>query len=125
VVTRGRAVLSLTASAGAADPLDQQVFRLGPSGGPWSLPPIGLRSGMFAPVRGRLRMTGLAPKKVPLAPLTAEIAGASHPPRALDARPRGLNAVIEGGPSGQQVLRLVSLASGTVTLRNVDIVSES
>jgi hypothetical protein len=123
VIARGRAVLSLTASTGPADPLDGQVFRLGPSGGPWSLPPAALRTGAFAVVRGRVRMTGVAPKKVPRAPLTAEILGAGSP-QALDPPPRGLSAVIRGGSSGKQALRLVAYAPGTVTLRNVDLVSK-
>ena len=68
-------------------------------------------------------MTGLAPKETPIAPLLAEIGGASAVPVPLDPGPRGFHTVIPGGSEGAQMLRLVAHGPATVTLRDVDIVT--
>jgi hypothetical protein len=123
LVTRGTAILGLARSSGGADPLAAQPFRLGPHGGPWGLPPAGLRDGALASVRGRSRITGTAPKEAPLPPFLVEIVGAEVVASALDPGPNGLTTTVAGGSGGEQKLRLTAHGPGTITLHDVDIIT--
>ncbi|MGH6923618.1 MAG: hypothetical protein ACRED5_07745 [Propylenella sp.] len=125
LVTRGRAVLSLAASSGDADPLAAQVLRLGPHAGPWTLLPAGLRSGALAVVRARARLIGTAAKETPIAPLTARVDGAAGGAVELFPARKPTALTIPGGTGGTAKLSFVARAAGTITLRDVDIVSAS
>jgi hypothetical protein len=120
VVTRGQVLLSLASPPAEPGALDAQVLRLGPQSGPWSLLPNALREGELS-VRARARSRGLAPKEQPLAPLLLSLE--SGPESGVDPGPRGGEFVIQGGAGARSVLRVVSSATGTVTLRNVDLIT--
>ena len=123
LATRGQAILSVAQSTGDSDPLAAQIFRLGPHAGPWMLPPAGLRAGALAAVRARARMIGTAPKDAPIAPVTAEVVGASGGAVELFPARKPATLTIPGGAGGTATLRFVARAVGTLTLRDVDIVS--
>jgi hypothetical protein len=125
LATRGQAVLSLAGSSGDSDPLATQVLRLGPHAGPWTLLPAGLRTGALAAVRARARMIGTAAKEAPIAPLTAEVGGAAGGAVELFPARKPTTLKIPGGTGGTATLRFVARAVGTLTLRDVDIVSAS
>ena len=110
-------------STGDSDPLAAQIFRLGPHAGPWMLPPAGLRAGALAAVRARARMIGTAPKDAPIAPVTAAVVGASGGAVELFPARKPATLTIPGGAGGTATLRFVARAVGTLTLRDVDIVS--
>ena len=123
LATRGQAILSVAQSTGDTDPLAAQIFRLGPHAGPWMLPPAGLRAGALAAVRARARMIGTAPKDAPIAPVTASVVGVSVEPVELFPGRKPATITIPGGAGGTAILRFVARAAGTLTLRDVDIVS--
>ena len=123
LATRGQAILSVAQSTGDSDPLAAQIFRLGPHAGPWMLPPAGLRAGALAAVRARARMIGTAPKDAPIAPVTAAVVGASGGAVELFPARKPATLTIPGGAGGTATLRFVARAVGTLTLRDVDIVS--
>ena len=123
LATRGQAVLSVAQSTGDSDPLAAQIFRLGPHAGPWMLPPAGLRAGALAAVRARARMIGTAHKDAPIAPVTAAVVGASGAAVELFPARKPARLTIPGGAGGTATLRFVARAVGTLTLRDVDIVS--
>jgi hypothetical protein len=123
LATRGQAILSVAQSTGDSDPLAAQIFRLGPHAGPWMLPPAGLRAGALAAVRARARMIGTAPKDAPIAPVTAAVVGSSGGAVELFPARKPATLTIPGGVGGTATLRFVARAVGTLTLRDVDIVS--
>jgi hypothetical protein len=123
LATRGQAILSVAQSTGDSDPLAVQIFRLGPHAGPWMLPPTGLRAGALAAVRARTRMIGTAPKEAQIAPVTAAVVGAGGGAVELFPARKPATVAISGGAGGTATLRFVARAVGTLTLRDVDIVS--
>jgi len=126
VVARGELSWSLARSV-AGDPLAAQTVRRGPPNGPWKALPAPLQNaGAVLDARARLRLVGLAPKAAPLAPLTIAAAGAA----ASDLTPTakgsaGVLALSPGLNVAQPVLRLVSRTSGSLQLRDIDIVSNN
>lgn len=121
LVTRGQATLGLAWSSGVGDPEDGRAIRLGPQSGPWSPLPLGLRSGALAGVRGRLRMRGLAPREAPLPAVSVAVAGAPGPATELSPGRGGTGATLAGGNT--HALRLVAYGPGSITLRDVDIIT--
>lgn len=126
VATRGSAAWT-PAQAGAGAGLDQQVVRRGPPNGPWKALPAALQSaGGVLDVRGRVRLTGLAPKEAPLAPVAIAVAGGAS---AVDLLPtaKGVAAVLVLAPPlavAQPVLRIVSRVAGSLVLRDIDVISD-
>jgi len=128
VVTRGSVGWGLaTASGDATAAVDQMLLRRGPPNGPWKSLPAPLQSSTAVlNARGRLRLTGLAPKDAALAPLTVQLLGAAAV-RDLNPVPKGEAATLvlgAGISANAPTLRLISRAVGRLTLRDVDVVSD-
>jgi hypothetical protein len=128
VVTRGSVGWGLATVSGVVTAaVDQMLLRRGPPNGPWKALPAPLQSATaLLNARGRLRLTGLAPKDAPLAPLTLQVLGAAAL-RDLNPLPKGEVASLSLGAGlgvNTPTLRLTSRAIGRLTLRDVDVVSD-
>jgi hypothetical protein len=126
-VSRGEVTYSLGASAGATDPLDQNVIKRGAPTGPFKPLPLLFQSGTsgFGMVRGRMRLIGHAPKDVPVAPLMVSIVSNES---SVEVTPVAKGALARlafrpGLAVSSPVLRAISRVPGTVTLRDIDVVS--
>lgn len=127
VVSRGQVALGLAAGGAAAGALVNAMrLRRGPPNGPWKALPAPLQNtGQVLDARARLRLTGLAPKDAPLAPLTLGLVGSSAS-RELNPVPKGEGASLDLGAGlsvSQPVLQLTSRVAGRLTLRDIDVVS--
>ncbi|HVP42885.1 MAG TPA: hypothetical protein VMS96_05605 [Terriglobales bacterium] len=127
IVARGQVTWNLGLSSGS-DALSKNVLRTGAPAGPWKpLPPAFLDAGsMLAPCRGRLRAVGNAQRESPLAPLLVSLSTSSQAATAVTPGAKGAAwsmkfaspAAAAGG-----VLRVVSHLAGTVTFRDIDVIS--
>lgn len=127
VVSRGQVAFGLAAAgSGAAALVDAMRLRRGPPNGPWKALPAPLQNAsQLLDARARLRLTGLAPKGAPLAPLTLGLVGSSAS-LELNPVPKGERASLTLGAglgTSQPVLQLTSRVAGRLTLRDVDVVS--
>jgi len=127
VVSRGEVVWPLGESSGL-DATMANVIRLGPPAGPWKvLPPpfFDVASGLSG-ARGRIRVAGTTPKEKPLAPWLLQI-GASTPLFPVLPTPKGVAFRLElpSLPAADAGLRVISHLAGTLTLRDVDVISSS
>ncbi len=112
----------------AADPINAQQLRRGPPNGPWQALPAPLQSATgVLDARGRLRLVGTAPKAAPLAPLLFSIGSAPALPFTPTAKGVPGQLAPAGGvqATGGAVppLRIVSRVAGSLTLRDLDVVS--
>jgi hypothetical protein len=129
VATRGSLNWALATAGGVAGAfVDQQALRRGPPNGPWKALPAPLQSPAgVLDARARLRLQGLAPKAAPLAPLTLALVGG---PAAIDLEPtpKGVASALALGSGlslAQPTLRLTSRVAGRLTLRDIDVVSDT
>ena len=128
LVARGELAWSLAGRGASADPLlDPCVIRRGSPNGPWRSLPAPLQSAAgLIDARGRLRLTGHGPKEAPLAPLLVSAAGTAGPLREVTPTPKGVPASLAFAPGlaqAQPTLRVVSRVAGSVTLRDIDVIS--
>jgi hypothetical protein len=128
LVARGEVRWSLAGKGALADALiDPNVVRRGAPNGPWrSLPaPLQSTAGLLD-ARGRLRLVGHGPKDAPLAPLLVSLAGVPLPALEVTPTPKGVPAALAFSPAVAQsapVLRVISRVAGSVTLRDIDVIS--
>lgn len=118
VLARGQIVWPLGTSGGA--------LRSGPPAGPWlPLPdPFVTGNSPLVQCRGRIRVVGHARKDAPLAPILWSVG--ADPAVPLTPTQKGLDQSLglTSSPLLQgAVLHLVSRVAGTVTIRNLDVVS--
>ena len=129
LVTRGELNCELGAfvSGGPVDPLGENVVRRGPPSGPWRpLPAPFLTGGTdLGAARGRVRMIGHAAKDAPLAPVKMELPG--HPFSAgVTPTAKGVQALLKPPApvaQAQPTLRMTNYRAGTLTIRDIDVVS--
>jgi len=125
-VTRGEVTYRLGASGGPSDAFDKCVIRRGALTGPFKLLPRLFQSGgTFGASRGRIRMVGHAAKGAVVAPLIASVAPSSSAVE-ISPSPKGTPATLSFSTPlavTAPVLRLTSRVDGTVTLRDIDVVS--
>jgi len=127
VVARGQVTWNLGLSSGS-DALSGNVLRTGAPAGPWKpLPPPFLDAGSaLSACRGRIRAVGNALKENPLAPLLVSLSTSSQAPRAVTPDARGAASILTfatPAAAAGAVLRVVSHLAGTVTLRDIDVIS--
>jgi hypothetical protein len=128
LVTRGELTCELGAfvSGGPVDPLGENVVRRGPPTGPWRPLPAPFLTGTdLGAARGRVRMIGHAAKDAPLAPVKVELPGnlfsAGVTPTA-----KGVQALVKPPApiaQAQPTLRITNYCAGTLTIRDIDVVS--
>jgi hypothetical protein len=129
LVTRGE----LSCEAGAfvsglpPDPLGENIVRRGPPTGPWRPLPAPFLTGStgLAAARGRVRMIGHAPKDAPLPPVKVELPGGTFA-AGVTPTAKGVQAVFHPpAPVAQAdpTLRITHYAAGTLTIRDIDVVS--
>jgi hypothetical protein len=127
LVSRGEVSCEVAASGALTDPLGENVVRRGPPTGPWRpLPaPFLTGSASLTAARGRVRMIGHAAKDAPMAPVTFGL-----PPSAFEAAvaptAKGVRAVVHPPTAVAQAaptLRITHYHAGTLTIRDVDVVS--
>jgi hypothetical protein len=115
--SRGAATLAMTDTTAATE---AGRVRVGPATGPFqALPALFDREG-YAGLRARIRMTGTAPAEAPLDPL------AIGWPAAATVLPtkKGTRVTLTGtAVAGGQALDLVALTAMTLTLTDIDVVS--
>ncbi|CAD5366020.1 conserved hypothetical protein [Rubrivivax sp. A210] len=127
VVARGSARWALaSASATPADPLNAQLPRRGPPTGPFKALPQPLQDAV-GPInaRARLRLVGLPPKAAPMAPLELQLD--ASPAVAVTPTAKGAAGTLApagGIASAAPQLRLTSRVAGSVTWRDIDVVSD-
>jgi hypothetical protein len=126
-VARGEVSWSLAQSSGS-DALARNVLRIGAPAGPWKpLPPPFLAPGSpLAGARGRLRAVGDAGKENPLAPLLVSLSTSSAAALGVTPGARGTAATLTFATpvaAAGAVLRVVSHLAGTVTLRDIDVIT--
>ena len=123
LVSRGQVVWSLGTVSGADDPIAAHVIRRGAPTGPWKLLPKPFQDSNSAlgSVRGRLRVVGYAPKDRPVAPLIVGIGS-----QTLEVTPtaKGVVSRLSFSPHMTSAnLTVVSRVAGSVTLRDLDVVT--
>ena len=122
---RGEVWWSLATRVAGEVALNDHRVRRGPPGGPWRALPAPLQNAAgLLDARGRLRHVGLAPKTVPVAPLTLALDG--RPPVDLNPNAKGVPGALWTGVgfvAAQPVLELVSRTAGAVQLRDIDVIS--
>lgn len=130
---RGEATLAVAAGGSLVGPvpgtIDLAEIRRGPPGGPWQALPAPLTqspaSGGVIAARGRVRLVGLPPKAVPLAPLSVSLAGGGgETPLTPTAKGVAVSLapfvpVVQATPT----LELTAFAPGTLTLSAIDVVT--
>jgi len=131
VVSRGQITWPMASSSGAGDPIDRSVLRNGPPAGPWLPLPVpflpstdGTPPMPFSSCRGRVRMAGHAAKDAPIAPVLANLS-ATDSVQIVPTQKGVAETVLAASPLALHgaSLRLVSRVAGTVTIRNLDVVS--
>ncbi|SDD82119.1 hypothetical protein [Rhodospira trueperi] len=117
--SRGAATLAMTDTTAATE---AGRVRVGPATGPFqALPALFDREG-YAGLRARIRMIGTAPAEAPLDPLAIGWpAAATVLPTKKGTRVILSGAAVAGGPA----LDLVALTPMTLTLTDIDVVSDS
>jgi len=124
IVERGEVSWPLASADGDVYPL-----RVGTPAGPWrSLPSVFAAGTSLGAVAGRLHVIGLSEQTTPLAPLQLSFAG-SHHTRALNPTADGqlVFLPIEENAEVDKLkveLLIVSRAIGTLTLSEVDVITE-
>jgi hypothetical protein len=125
-VTRGGVTYRLGANSGPSDPFEKCVIRRGAPTGPFKLLPRLFQSGAtFGASRGRIRMVGHAAKGAVVAPLIASVAPSTSSVE-ISPTPKGTATTLSFSTPlavTAPVLRLTSRVGGSVTLRDVDVVS--
>ena len=127
VVARGQVAWKLGQSSGT-DKLAKNVLRLGAPAGPWKpLPPPFLAVGStLAGARGRVRVVGNAQKQNPLAPLLVSVNTSGAAATAVTPTVKGAAVTMKftsPAAAAGAVLRVVSHLAGTVTFRDIDVIS--
>jgi hypothetical protein len=129
LVTRGELNCELAAfvSGGPVDPLGENVVRRGPPTGPWRPLPAPFLTGStgLGAARGRVRMIGHAAKDSPLAPVKVELPGNLFT-AGLTPTAKGVQAVFQPPApvaQGEPTLRITNHSAGTLTIRDIDVVS--
>jgi hypothetical protein len=125
LVSRGEVTWSLGAMKGPDDLITDNVIRLGAPTGPWKKMPVPFQitTSPLNSVRGRIRVIGHAAKDAPVAPLVAGM-GSPVQPVQVTPTPKGAAYVLRFSPRvTSPVLRVVSLVTGNVTLRDLDVVT--
>jgi hypothetical protein len=125
-------VSAANASGPAGDVLMEPpgaTLRRGPPSGPWRLLPALLRSsdGHLMDARGRVRVTGLAGKARPIAPLVVSLVGLDGSTVEVTPTAKGTTVTLSFDPApalaaGDPSLRIVSRVAGTLTLRDVELI---
>lgn len=129
IVTRGVLTWAVAAKpVSAADPLQDNELLRGPGNGPWRALPATLLDGPGALIgaRGRIRMIGHAPKDAPIAPLDVALSAMTDTVVAVTPNVKGIAAALTLQPAvtaAQPALHIVHRLAGTVTLRDVDVIS--
>lgn len=120
-----------TAGGAPSTPLEPPgaTLRRGPASGPWRLLPALLRStdGHLMDARGRVRVTGLAGKTRPIAPLVVSLVGLGGSTVEVTPTAKGATVTLSFDPApalaaGDPSLRIVSRVAGTLTLRDVELI---
>lgn len=109
------------------DPLGENVVRRGPPAGPWRPLPAPFLTGTtgLAAARGRIRMMGHAAKEAPLPPVSIALpgnvfsAGVTSTTKGVAVKFRPPVPVTQAAP----VLRITNYSTGTLTVRDIDVVS--
>jgi hypothetical protein len=127
IVSRGQVTWNIGLSGGS-DALAGNVLRTGAPSGPWKLlPPAFLDAGSaLAACRGRLRAVGNARKENPLAPLLVGLSTSNEAATAVTPDAKGTASRIQlASPAAAAgaVLRVLSHLAGTVTFRDIDVIS--
>jgi hypothetical protein len=129
VLTRGelRCELGAVAAGGPVDPLGENVVRRGPPPGPWRPLPVPFLGGStgLASGRGRIRMIGHAAKEAPLAPVKVELPGNTFS-SGVTPTAKGVTASFKPPVPVSQTapaLRITNFIAGTLSIRDVDVVS--
>jgi hypothetical protein len=127
VVARGMVTWRLGQSTGS-DALAKYVLRLGTPSGPWKpLPPPFLAAGSaLGGSRGRIRLAGNTLKENPLAPLLVNLSTSSTAAASVVPTAKGASVKIKlttPAPAANAVLRVVSHCAGTVTFRDIDLIT--
>lgn len=126
-ISRGEVVWKLAAAAGISDPVYANVILRGAPTGPWRPLPFPFQSAtsVLGSIRGRMRLSGHAPKDDPMAALIVKIA--SHAPKVeVEPTAKGSAArLVFSSPARvtSPVLRVTSRVPGNVTVRDLDVVS--
>jgi hypothetical protein len=126
IVVRGQVIWNLGQSNGS-DPLSNNVLRVGAPAGPWRpMPPPFLAVGSaLAGSRGRIRAVGNARKEKPLAPLLVSLSTSSTAATAVTPTAKGAVMVmkLDSAPAAGAELLVISHLAGTVTFRDIDVIS--
>jgi len=101
-------------------------LRSGAPAGPWLPLPKAFvdPQGPFVACRGRVRVTGHAKKDVPIAPVLVSVAGGASLPVTPTAKGVDQTVAVGGAVAlNGAKLSVISLAVGTVTIQNLDVVA--
>jgi hypothetical protein len=123
LVSRGQMSWRLGAVSVENDPIAAHVIRRGAPTGPWKLLPKPFQGSKSAlgSVRGRLRVVGYAPKDRPVAPL---IVGIGRQTLEVTPTAKGVLSRLSFSPNVTSAnLTVVSRVAGSVTLRDLDVVT--
>ncbi len=125
VAARGSVRWALAAGGGVG-PLQMPAPRRGPPTGPFKALPQPLQSaGGVLDARARLRLVGLPPKATPLAPIDLQLNDTAVVPVTPSAKgAAGSLAPPGGSSSAAPLLRLTSRVAGSVTWRDIDVISD-
>jgi hypothetical protein len=119
--SRGAATLAMT-DAATPTPTEAGRVRVGPAAGPFQALPALFDTPAYAGLRARIRLTGTAPADAPMDPLAIGWpAAATVLPTKKGARVTLTGPAVAGGA----VLDLVALAPMTLTLTDIDVVSDA
>jgi hypothetical protein len=132
LVSRGEVTWALATNAvpqpmdDTDPPVNNSLIRSGAPSGPWlPLPePFVTGSSQLTTCRGRVRMKGHAKKDSPIAPALVQLGTAAGAP--ITPVVKGSDQLLKIGsplPLTGATLRLISRVAGTITLRNLDVVS--
>lgn len=123
IVERGGVCWKLAAS----DAQEHYPVRLGAPSGPWRALPAIFGSGGLGTVAGRLHVIGLAVEASPLAPIQLSLEGGDD--TSLTPTQEGVRVQLDiNNPDSaaliQAELAVVSHAVGTLTMKNVDVITK-
>ena len=123
IVERGEVCWKLAAS----DLQEHYPVRLGAPSGPWRALPAIFGSGSLGTVAGRLHVIGLAAEASPLAPVQLSLEGGNA--TSLTPTEEGVRVKLDiNNPDSAALIKaelaVVSHAVGTLTMKNVDVITE-
>ena len=125
VAARGSVRWAL-AAASTAGLLAGATPRRGPPNGPFKALPLPLQgAGGVLDARARLRLVGLPPKAMPLAPIDLQLNHGALVPVTPSAKGSAGSLAPAGGSSNAApLLRLTSRVAGSVTWRDIEVISD-